>query len=159
MLQQQQQQQQSQLQVSCEECKQPIKKRGTFYIINNEIKYFHIDTCKKTYNKKNRHIVTCARCSKQVTIYPSEYKKIISKKWKFYCSNKCQYRQKGDFSLYDKYNFCDKCEKWILKEDSILRKKGSKGVNSWYTTKMNIYRCPQCNNRLRVNSRKQQQQN
>lgn len=129
---------------TCVYCKQTAYKSGFFTITKDGILLLFCSKKCADYEKNRKQALICAYCGKSFENLSTGYKRK-------YCSNICNVN--GHYSKYKKFNWCDMCNEWISKDDSIFKPKGSiisYVKNKKYAIKKDNYFCPICKNRLRV---------
>lgn len=98
---------------------------------------------------KNKVTVNCKFCTIEFQVWLSKYKTAQQNfNGNLYCSRSCA--RKNQPNIYDKFNWCDQCSKWIPKDQYILKKKGTINYSRTYTLKRDRIYCPHCNNELRT---------
>ena len=141
-----QQQQQNPLLIKsfkCAYCNQSRYKSGFFLILKNVgMQVFCSKKC-ADYGKKNKRRIACKVCGKS-------FINLTSAKNRKYCSRPCGRKDQPD--RYKIFNWCDLCNEWIRKKDSIFKPIGTI-TNTGYKTKQDSYFCHICNNRLRLESK------
>lgn len=176
-------QQQNQQQY-CDQCHNPISKEWVHTHINkqtNKISLLCSLKCKTKFTKvtgiciycgsaykksrntqkycstkcyKESREIECLVCHKRI-----KGRKIKGVQTKKYCSRTCSsYNAKGKPKIgkYSKHGYCEVCLKWIPKQDSILKPKGTQILIGWrhYTLKKDNFYCNICKSRLVIKKRK-----
>lgn len=139
----QQQQQLTINEFSCAYCHQSRYKNGFFRIFKDVgIQFFCSKKCADAEKKRKKKLI-CPVCGKT-------FENRNSIKNRKYCSKACGRKVQPDW--YEKFYWCNLCNKWIPQEDSRVRKKGEKNP-SRYRLKKDHYFCPRCNNELRTSKK------
>jgi hypothetical protein len=104
---------------------------------------------RKAKQVKNKISVNCSFCQDEFSVWKSKFL-LAQRKFhgNLYCSRDCS--RKAQPALYDKFNWCDLCNKWILKEESVF----NLSFKIRYKKKKNHHcYCPRCNNELRTSKK------
>lgn len=128
---------------TCTYCKQTQYKSGYFTIFKDGGMQFFCSKKCADLEKKRRQAFICAQCGKPFeTLTPSHKRK--------YCSGTCKFN--GHYNTYKNFNWCDLCNKWIKKEDSVAQTAGTTIHYHYckYKLKKDRHVCPICKNKLRT---------
>lgn len=124
--------------------------------------------CATKYKRKgNQILIKCSHCFKAFKVFLFELKGRLKNYKKLYCSRRCcgNARKGKSRQKYENHYWCSECG-WIPKKDSILKEAGtlvikryvyhsefksSRGIDTQkYILKRDMYYCPKCNLKLRL---------
>jgi len=140
---------------NCKTCGKKFK----YELFNNRTRQKRLYCSRKCSNQskaiypKRKVDISCYSCKKEfsITLSALAKRKRHSKSGFLYCSKSCARSVQPD--RYEKFYWCDLCNKWVLHDDARIKKKGEKNPSTGYRLKKDHYFCPKCNDELRTSKK------